>query len=48
MTTSRPIAELTDPPHLQLEARFDDLRIAVLVPCYNEAAAIAQVIAGFR
>jgi len=48
MTTSRPIAEVTDPPRLQPEARFGDLRIAVLVPCYNEAAAIAQVIAGFR
>lgn len=48
MTTSRPIAEVTDPPRAQPEARFDDLRIAVLVPCYNEAAAIAQVIAGFR
>jgi glycosyltransferase involved in cell wall biosynthesis len=25
-----------------------DLRIAVLLPCYNEAAAIAQTVAGFR
>jgi glycosyltransferase involved in cell wall biosynthesis len=48
MTTSRPMAEVTDPPRLQPEARCDDLRIAVLVPCYNEAAAIAQVITGFR
>jgi glycosyltransferase involved in cell wall biosynthesis len=48
MTTSRPIAEVTDPPSLQPEARFAGLSIAVVVPCYNEAAAIAQVIAGFR
>ena len=43
MTTNRLIAEVTDPPSLKPEARFADLRIAVLVPCYNEAAAIAQV-----
>lgn len=48
MTTNRPIAERTDPPHLQPEARLAGLRIAVLVPCYNEAAAIEQVIVGFR
>jgi glycosyltransferase involved in cell wall biosynthesis len=48
MTTNRPIAERTDPPHLQPEARLAGLRIAVLVPCYNEAAAIEQVIIGFR
>jgi glycosyltransferase involved in cell wall biosynthesis len=47
MSTSR-LAELTDPPSLQPEARFAGLRIAVLVPCYNEAAAIEQVITGFR
>jgi len=28
--------------------RFAGLRLAVLVPCYNEAAAITQVVAGFR
>jgi glycosyltransferase involved in cell wall biosynthesis len=28
--------------------RFKDLRLAVLIPCYNEAAAIEQVVAGFR
>src|SRR3954470_22044442 len=48
MTTSRLIAERTDPPSLQPEARLADLRIAVLVPCYNEAAAIERVITGFR
>ena len=47
MTTTR-LAEVTDPPSLRPEAPLADLRIAVLVPCYNEAAAIAQVIAGFR
>ena len=26
----------------------DSLRIAVLLPCYNEEAAIAQTVAGFR
>ncbi|HVO04143.1 MAG TPA: glycosyltransferase family 2 protein [Candidatus Cybelea sp.] len=30
------------------EDRFAGLHLAVLVPCYNEAAAIAQVVAGFR
>lgn len=48
MTTNRLNLEKTDPPSLEPEARFGDLRIAVLVPCYNEAAAIEQVIAGFR
>ena len=28
--------------------QFDRLRIAVLLPCYNEEAAIAQTVAGFR
>ena len=27
---------------------FDDLEIAVLLPCYNEEATIADVVAGFR
>src|SRR5687767_2438848 len=27
---------------------MDSLRIAVLLPCYNEEAAIAQTVAGFR
>jgi glycosyltransferase involved in cell wall biosynthesis len=48
MTKNRPVAEVIDPPRLQPEARLAGLRIAVLVPCYNEAAAIAQVVAGFR
>lgn len=29
-------------------ARFHGLRLAVLVPCYNEALSIGQVIADFR
>jgi glycosyltransferase involved in cell wall biosynthesis len=32
----------------RLGDRFKDLRLAVLIPCYNEAAAIEQVVAGFR
>jgi glycosyltransferase involved in cell wall biosynthesis len=48
MTTNRLILERTDPPSLQPEAGFAGLRIAVLIPCYNEAAAIEQVISGFR
>jgi len=48
MTTNRLIAEVTDPPSLQPEARFAGLRVAVLIPCYNEAAAIEPVISGFR
>ena len=48
MTANRLIAEVTDPPNLASEARLADLRIAVLIPCYNEAAAIGRVIAGFR
>ena len=31
-----------------MSGRYGDLRIAVLLPCYNEQAAIAQTIAGFR
>ena len=31
-----------------MSGRYGDLRIAVLLPCYNEEAAIAQTIAGFR
>lgn len=48
MTTNRLIAELADLPSSLTEARLAALRIAVLVPCYNEAAAIEQVITGFR
>ena len=32
----------------RLGDRFKDLRLAVLIPCYNEAAAIEQVVSGFR
>jgi glycosyltransferase involved in cell wall biosynthesis len=48
MTSNRLIAELADLPSSLTEARLAALRIAVLVPCYNEAAAIEQVITGFR
>ena len=27
---------------------MDSLRIAVILPCYNEEAAIAETVAGFR
>jgi glycosyltransferase involved in cell wall biosynthesis len=47
MSTSR-LAEVTEPPSLQPDVGLAGLRVAVLVPCYNEAAAIEQVIAGFR
>ncbi|WP_052161244.1 glycosyltransferase [Hoeflea sp. BAL378] len=30
------------------DAMFDDLEIAVLLPCYNEAATIGDVVRGFR
>jgi glycosyltransferase involved in cell wall biosynthesis len=48
MTSSQLVIERTETATLQPEARLAGLRIAVLVPCYNEAAAIEQVIAGFR
>ena len=48
MSSNRLVLERTDPADLQPEARLAGLRVAVLIPCYNEAAAIAQVIAGFR
>jgi len=48
MTSSQRVIERSEAATLQPEARFAGLRIAVLVPCYNEAAAIEQVIAGFR
>lgn len=35
------------PPNVQSPA-IADLRVAVLVPCYNEEAAIGQVVASFR
>jgi glycosyltransferase involved in cell wall biosynthesis len=35
--------------HRRLENKFGlDRRVAVLIPCYNEAAAIAQVVSDFR
>jgi glycosyltransferase involved in cell wall biosynthesis len=39
------IATLTD---AILSASLPDMRLAVLLPCYNEGAAIAQTVAGFR
>ena len=48
MTSSQLVIERTEAATLQPEARFAGLRIAVLVPCYNEATAIEQVIAGSR
>jgi glycosyltransferase involved in cell wall biosynthesis len=49
MNTDRLVLERNEAAAmLQSEDRFAGLRIAVLVPCYNEAAAIAQVISGFR
>jgi hypothetical protein len=45
----RDAAEMPRDPSADRSAeRFGDLRLAVLVPCYNEAAAIEQVVAGFR
>ena len=32
----------------ELKARKNQMRVAVLVPCYNEEAAIAKVVADFR
>ncbi len=37
-----------EPIRIETGDRFKDLRLAVLIPCYNEAAAIEQVVAGFR
>jgi glycosyltransferase involved in cell wall biosynthesis len=49
MNTDRLVLERNEEAAtLQAEIRFADFRIAVLVPCYNEAAAIAQVVTGFR
>ena len=48
MTSSRLIVERADAPILEPEERFAGLRLAVLIPCYNEAAAIADTVAGFR
>ncbi len=50
MNTDRLILERSEAAAMlqQPEARFAGLRVAVLVPCYNEAAAIAQVVTGFR
>ena len=36
------------PAKAKPQASFEGLRIAVLLPCYNEEAAVAQTIAGFR
>jgi len=34
--------------HLTKTAQFEDLNVAVLLPCYNEGAAIADVVLDFR
>ena len=36
------------PAKARPQASFGSLRIAVLLPCYNEEAAVAQTVAGFR
>ena len=41
-------SEVTRPPAAHPLAIPDDLRVAVLVPCYNEQAAIPKVVADFR
>jgi glycosyltransferase involved in cell wall biosynthesis len=52
MSSNRAILAESNPAVLQSGERSQDLsaglRVAVLIPCYNEAAAIAQVVAGFR
>ncbi len=41
-------ADALDLAPIAADVRFADLRIAVLVPCYNEERTIAEVVAGFR
>jgi glycosyltransferase involved in cell wall biosynthesis len=48
MNANRATLDRGDPTILQPENRFAGLKLAVLIPCYNEAAAIAQVVEGFR
>lgn len=52
MTSNRLVLERSDPATLPAEGRPDalwaGLRVVVLIPCFNEAAAIADVVAGFR
>src|SRR5215468_1677644 len=48
MSANRLILERTEPAKLATGERFAGLRLAVLIPCYNEAAAIAQVVGAFR
>ena len=42
------MAKKTSKPAAHHSARFDRTRVAVLVPCYNEEAAIAKVVRDFR
>jgi glycosyltransferase involved in cell wall biosynthesis len=42
------LAKKTSRPAAREPARFDRIKIAVLVPCYNEQAAIAKVVRDFR
>jgi glycosyltransferase involved in cell wall biosynthesis len=46
MSSNRAILER--PTEFQPDDRFSGLNVAVLIPCFNEAAAIAEVVAGFR
>jgi glycosyltransferase involved in cell wall biosynthesis len=40
--------DLPERPDDRADERFAGLRLAVLIPCYNEAAAIERVVGGFR
>jgi glycosyltransferase involved in cell wall biosynthesis len=42
------LAKRTSTPAAHKSGRFDQYKIAVLVPCYNEEAAIAKVVKDFR
>jgi glycosyltransferase involved in cell wall biosynthesis len=48
MTPNRLILERSDSAAAVPDNAFAGFRVAVLIPCYNEAAAIAQVVSGFR
>ncbi|HVY99616.1 MAG TPA: glycosyltransferase family 2 protein [Dongiaceae bacterium] len=48
MNSSSRTSSPAEPIRLDTGDRFKDLRLAVLVPCYNEAAAIERVVGGFR
>jgi glycosyltransferase involved in cell wall biosynthesis len=48
MTANRILLDRAEPASPVPQGQFAGLRLAVLIPCFNEAAAIAQVVAGFR